>query len=233
MTLLTTVQKAARKLNIAVPSTVIGNADLNVALLLELAQEEGDELSRRHEWQAITVEKTQATLAAVIQTALPSDYDRLVFNAEIWNRTLSLKYAGPTSARTWQQLQVSQTAGIVGWWRLRGGALLLFPAPTAGQTIAYEYVSKNWCESSGGTDQSAWAADTDVGLIPERLMTLGIIWRWRAAKSLAYAEEMATYEREVERATARDRGAGTLMAPMSNDYDDPPTPGWNQTITGV
>ena len=36
--------------------------------------------------------------------------------------------------------------------------ILINPAPSAGHTFAYEYMSKNWCESSGGTDQAAWAA---------------------------------------------------------------------------
>lgn len=231
MTLLSTIQNAARALNIAVPTTVIGNSDLNAALLLRLAQEEGDELSRRHDWQNITFEKTHTTLAAQLQTgAIPSDYERLVYNAEIWNRTLSQKYTKVSNANAWQRLQLGLTGGVTGWWRIKANALYIYPAPTAGQTIAFEYVSKNWCESSGGTDQSAWAADTDVGLIPERLMTLGIIWRWKQAKSMAYAEELSTYEREVEKASGRDQGAGIIQTGPTYDEDGPPSPYWGGTI---
>jgi hypothetical protein len=232
MSLLTIAQNAARKLNIAAPATVVGNADLNAALLLYLAQEEGDELSRRHDWQALTTERTFTSLAAVIQTGfLPSDYDRLVFAAEIWDRSRSLKFAGPTPSRAWQQLQTSQAAGVVGWWRILADQINIFPAQPAGNTLAFEYVSKNWCATSGGSPLSAWAADTDVGRISERLMTLGIVWRWLRAKGMDYAEEMSTYEREVEKVCSRDRGAGLIRPPSDPGGDYPPSPGWSGIIT--
>lgn len=231
MSLLTIIQNAARALNISVPTTVVGNTDLNTALLLRLAQEEGKELARRHDWQKITKEKTFTTTAAAVQaSSIASDFDRFVFGVEIWNRTLSQKYRGPISSQAWQRLQVGQAGGIVGWWRLRGGDLLIYPSPTAGQTAAYEYVSNQWCESSGGTDQSAWAADTDTGILSEDLMTLGIIWRWKQTKGLAYAEEMATYERELEKAAGRDRGPGVIQTSTGRDEDWPPAPIFDGTI---
>jgi len=232
MSLLTIVQNAARALNIAVPSTVIGNSDLNTALLLRLAQEEGDELSRRHDWQGITIEKTHTTLNQVVQTgAIPSDYDRLVFDCQIWNRTLSQKYVGPVSPNAWQQLQLNLTGGIVGWWRIKAGALNIYPAPTADQTIAFEYVSKNWIDiAATGSPKATWSIDTDIALIPERLIALGVIWRWKQTKGMAYAEELSTYEREVERATTRDKGAKVMRVPTARD-DWPQGPTWPGVVS--
>ena len=119
---------------------------------------------------------------------------------------------------------------VPGRWRIIGGVLNIYPAPSAGSTYALEYVSENWCESSGGTGQAAWNSDTDVALISEPLISLGVIWRWLRAKGFDYAEEMSTYEREVEKAAARDRGSNVMVVGGPHDDDLPPTT-WNGTIT--
>jgi hypothetical protein len=72
-----------------------------------------------------------------------------------------------------------------------------------------EYYSDTWCESSAGTDQRIWTADTDVPLLPDDCFILGLIWRFRKAKGLEYQEDFNTYEEEVSRRLAR-----TNMAPV-------------------
>lgn len=213
MALLDIAQRAASRLGLRQPQAVVGSQDLTAQLLLEFANQEGEELARYHDWQALTVQKTFTTLAQVVQTnALPADdYDRLVYSPQIWNRSLNLQYRGPTNSAKWQQLQSGVGAGIAGWWRIVGGELNIYPAPTAGQTLAFDYVSKNWCEDSSGTAQDLYMADTDVALVPERLILLGMVWRYRHSRGFAqYAEDMATAEREKEKAASRDRGSGRI-----------------------
>jgi hypothetical protein len=53
MSLLTLIQRACRQLNLPAPTGVIGNADAQVLQLLELAQGAGDDLMRRHAWNAL------------------------------------------------------------------------------------------------------------------------------------------------------------------------------------
>jgi hypothetical protein len=208
MTLLTIVQEAAGSLNQPVPSTVFGSTSGDAVLWRNLAQREGRDLSGRHDWQALIVQQTWTSTATQAQTsALPSDYDHMVPDVVIWDRTGKYPYQGPTSSQDWQTLVSSGvTGGGAGWWRIIGGDVYLYPAPTAGRTFALEYITTKWCQSSGGTGQSAWAADTDTALIPESLIALGLTWRWLRAKGMDYAEEMQTYERDVELAASRDRG---------------------------
>lgn len=213
------------------PSVVVGSTDLTAQILLRHAQATGKQLSKYHDWQALTIENAFTSVAAVIQTdGLADDYDRMVHNPEVWNRTLHLRYMGPTPQRTWQRLQAGIGAGVIGYWRLLGGSFQVYPAPTAGQTIAYEYVSKNWCTSSGGDGQALWMADNDVCLMPEDLITLGIVWKFRQGRGFAqYAEDMETYEREIEKAAARDRGTGKIRP--ANNVNWPPQPTWSGTVT--
>jgi len=212
------------------PTTIIGSSDPNVPILLRLANQEGRELARRHDWQALLVDYTVATLGAELQTALPSDFDHLTSDAEIWNRSTNQMYNFPTDAKTWGRVKgFGITSGSPGWARLLGGALYITPAPTAAQTIAFPYQSTEWI--SGKT---AFTADTDVPLIPARLITLGIIWRWRSNKGFDYAEALSTYEREVERATSRDRGLKVLR-PGAPKYDPVMNSEWSWpgTVTQV
>lgn len=222
---------AAVLCNLPNPTSVINSTDPNIPLLLRLANQEGKDLSRRHDWQNLQVDYTVVSLGAELQTALPADFDHFLSNPELWNRSTNQKYWGPTSAREWGQLKAAGiTAGSPGWWRLIGNALYITPAPTAGQTLAIPYQSINWCESSSGTDQSRWQADTDTARIPERLITLGIVWRWKKSRGLDYAEDLATYEREVERACSRDRGPNILRLRRGR-IDDIPPPSWPGSIT--
>ena len=205
MTLLTIVQTVADEVGVPRPSSVIGSNDLTVRQLLALANREGKLLARRGNWTALVNEHTFTTVAQEEQTdtPIPADFDRAIGDT-VWNRTDQDPGMGPLSPQEWQQEKASSASGPYSQFRIRNGKFLLFPAPDAGKTYAYEYVSRNWCRSSGGTGQSAWAADDDVGILDESLMEMGLKWRFRAAKGLDYSEEFRDYEAEVIRALSRD-----------------------------
>lgn len=212
MTLLTIVQGACDRIGLPRQSSVVSSADQTVRSLLALANEEGAALAREYPWQALTVETSFTTLAADQQTTLAvaaADFDRFVDDS-MWDRTADWKIEGPISAQEWQQNKALVAAGTTYWFRVRGGAILFTPQPTAGNTVYFEYISKNFCKSSGGTGQSAWAADTDTGVLPEELTTMGIVWRFKMSKGLAYADDLQKYNVEVSNAIARDGGKPVL-----------------------
>jgi len=210
MTLLTVVQNACDRIGLQRPTAAFTSTDNQIKQLVGLAQQEGIELAKRHTWQALTTEKTLTSIAAETQTgAIPSDFDRIIDDT-FFNRTKKRRVRGPLTPQEWQFHKSVVATTIVEAFRIRGSAILITPTPTAGETYAYEYVSKNWCESSIGTDQAAWAADSDTGILSEELMTLGIIWRWQKAKGLDYAESFRTYENQLAIVTSRDGGKPTL-----------------------
>lgn len=205
MTLLTTVERVCDQVGIPRPTTVVGNTDPGVRQLLALANTEGRDLAQRHRWNKLLKEGTHTTVAAALQgvmTTIASDFDYLIGDT-MWNRNTD-RPIHAISPEAWQAYQANSITGPFTKFRIQGGSLYFVPTPTAGQTVAFEYMSKNWCESSGGTDQTAWAADSDVGLLDEFLMELGLIWRWKKAKGLEYGEDFNFYERRVANAIARD-----------------------------
>ena len=219
MSLLSIVQDVSGRLSLPQPSAVAGSPDKQVIQLLALANEEGMSLARRHPWQALVEEQTFATVASPAQgAALPADFDRFVPNS-IFNRSTRRPMTGPITPRQWQWIQaqpVYSTACLA--FRERTGQVLIAPTPPTGETIAYEYLSRNWARSAGGAAQAAFLADTDLALLDESLIALGLRWRFLRAKGLDYAEEMASYERELEQAMARDGGSTAVsIAPRPLD----------------
>jgi hypothetical protein len=211
MSLLTIVQDACDRIGLPRPSVVVGAADTQVRQLFGLAQQEGKELSRRGPWQELTKEKSITATATETQTGgIPADFERMI-EGTFWNRTQDRRVVGPLTPQKWQMLQTGLYSLVWDAFRIRGTEILMSPVPTDGDTLVYEYVSKYWCtDASGTTERAAWAADDDVSLLDEELMTLGVIWRFKKAKGLDYSEEYRSYEQLIERKIANDGAMGIV-----------------------
>lgn len=206
MTLLATVQRAASVIGIPRPSIVAAATDPTVRLLLELAQLEGEELARYGDWRVLRKEKTFTTVAAETQTDTPIPADFAGFVDETaWNRSARRRLIGPIDPQDWQRYKAMSTFPVTDGFTLRGTDFLMGPVPAAGLTIAYEYRSSHWCQSAGAVSQVEWAADTDTGIISERLMRMGIVWRFKQARGLDWQNDHAAYLNEVDGELARDR----------------------------
>lgn len=211
MTALTIVQQATGQLGLPQPATVFGNTNPQVVQLASLLNQEGRELAECHQWQALTRDHTFTSTATQLQAgAIPSDFSRFV-NDSMWDRTTARPCKGPITEQQWQMYQAFPIyTNVNPAFLLRGNDLYFQPAANSGDTIAFSYVTTNWCESSSGTPQSVFAADSDVSLISEDLMTLGLIWRWLKAKGFDYSEEFRTYSEQKAETTGRDGGAPRL-----------------------
>jgi len=220
MSLLTMTRNAANRLGLAQPTSVVNSTDPNAVVLLAMAQEEGKTLARRHEWQVLQTEYTFPTVNGTVSYALPTDLDRIL-KETVFNRTSRRRMVGDLTPQQWQETQASLVTMVNPAFRIRGNLFLISPTPSAAETIAYEYMTNKWCQSSGLTAQAEWSADTDTGLLSEDLMTLGIIWRYRMAKGLDYGEQMNTYEMEVAKAIFND-GARTRIDTSATERDRVP-----------
>lgn len=218
MTLLSMLQDVADEVGIPRPSAIVGNTSNDVRQLLAIANREGKSLAQRYPWQESVKEATFTTVAAELQGTLESIAPG--FNWDLyetmWNRDQQVPVNGGLLPQEWQFLKSSVVSGPYSEFRIRDKNLYMYPAPTAGETVAFEYVSTYWCsDSTGATSQNRWAADDDIGILPEDLMTIGIVWRWKKAKELDYSEEFRDYEMQVSNRMARSGGARTID--LSND----------------
>lgn len=204
MSLLSLVKSACRRIGVPPPNVVATASDPTVMQLFELAQEEGRELARFGDWRVLRKEKTFSTVAAATQVnAIPDDLDAFIDDT-FWNRARRLRLYGPATPDEWQRWSAASTFPITGTFYLRGTSLLIQPTPAAGDTVAYEYRSNQWCQSSGGASQETWAADTDIGIISERLMGLGLIWRYQKTRGLEWQSRYDEYLFQVNQELAKD-----------------------------
>lgn len=210
MNALELVREACGILGISKPNTAVGSSDVQVQQLAGLLNNEGRDLSARYAWEGLIREKTFAAVANEDQGALTMiigavNAYRYILNDTLYNRSTLQPICGPKSPLEWQLLKTLNVTGPFPEYRIRGGHLLLTVVPTAGETIAFEYVTKNWCTSQDGSAQRrAVSQDDDEVLLDDELVLAGLEWRWLKAKRLEYTEEFATYERKVLDAMTRD-----------------------------
>ena len=214
MSLLTLVQDAAVLVGLESPTSVVSNSDATVAQLKALAQQEGDELSRFYDWRNLKVSSTITGDGTTESWDLPCDWDRQVAGDDLWLSTAPfIPLQGPVSDQDWLGFKAAPTRPIRPIWRYFGATIQIWPVLSASQTVNLEYRSSYWISSSdGATIRNRWSADSDVALVPERVMTYGLIWRWKRMKGLDYSEEFATYQVERMKAARNDGGYRTLKA---------------------
>lgn len=211
MTALTIIQQASSRMGLQEPQAVFGSTDPQAIQLRNLANQEVKELVRRCPWEALMTEQTFTTVAQAEQTnAVPSDFCYYL-NDTLFDRTENRKLVGPLNSTEWQREKAGPVyTSVYHAFRFRGGELLVTPDPTAGNTVAYEYITKNAVKADDDTLKAEFTADTDTCRIAEELVTLGVIWRFKKAKGLDYSEEFRTYQMEVDQAAAQDKGSPTL-----------------------
>lgn len=207
MSLLTTVERFCKRTGLNVPATVIGNTDPQVQQILSLLEEEGNELNGRGDWQELTNEATHTTIATESQgaiTSIATNGFRWIKNDTLWDRELRLPVY-VIDGTDWQQVKAIAVTGPRYQARLRGGELLSNPVPTAGHTWAFEYISWNWITDSAGANPTQYfTVDTDLMLLPEPILMMGLRWRWKKEKGFEYAEDFRTYETLVANALSRN-----------------------------
>ena len=215
MTLLSICQNVADFTGFERPVTVIDNTDPIARQLLALAQREGKQLMRVADWAVLKKEHTFSTSNGTAAYALPSDFDRLVLETS-YNRSDNDILTGPISSSEYQLVNHGMaTTGTTEKFRLKAASnalkFELDPTPSSTQTIGFEYVSTQFCQSSGGSGQAVWTADTDTGILDETTMEMGITWRFKAAHGLEYGEDYKQYQLEVRQAVARNGSSPVLQ----------------------
>lgn len=216
MTLLTVVTYFCRRTGLETPTSVVSSTDTRVKQIMALLEEEGNDLSRRHDWERLTYEATLTTVATEnqgVMTAIATNGFRHIKNETIWDYTDQLPVLGPLGGREWQATKAVQASGFRYRYRIRGGKLLSVPVPPAGHDWRFEYASQNWILAADGTTfLQYFSADTDTILLPEDLVLIGLRWRWKKENGFNYAEDLRTYEMQIKDAIGHNAGKARLYA---------------------
>lgn len=203
--ILTIIRDVCGRIGLNKPNTATGSTDPQIVQLVAIANKEIYELSRRYDWSILVNECTFLTRASeaqgtVIGDIIPAGQKlRKILNETMWNRTQRNQVPGPLSPQGWQGLKaMTSSPGFWSRYRMRQNVLYFYPAPAAGQTVAFEYVSLSAVlAADGSTYKTQFTADDDESLLDSELVKQGIEWRWAKQKGLDYAEDFSTYEGAV------------------------------------
>jgi len=215
MTVLSIIRAVCGRISLTRPSVVVTSTDRNVIQLFELLQEGAEELARAGSpsgFQGLQRDWTFVTVAAEEQTNTPIPDDLLRFIPDtFYNRSTNRKVSGPLTPQQAQAAQVwPQLTAPYLTYREAESAFLINPTPPAGETIAYSYISSYWAQNSAGVAKAEFTSDDDMTYLDENLLKLDLRWRWKSAKGLDYAEDMATFERARSLALGDDGSSGAL-----------------------
>lgn len=225
MSILSICQDVAKSIPIEAPSILVGSSEETSILLLQCCSTAGRSIMKAHNWTSLITEYAFSTVASQEDYSLPSDFDRLE-NQTLWDRDNYEAIRGPLTPAEWQEYKssvLSNSATIWKRYRIRnvsGSTVFsIFPTPTAVESLVFEYLSKNWVESSGGTGQSSIADDTDVPVVDDWLLELGTKWRLLKRMGMDYMDEKVEYDNELRMAIARDGGAKVLNLAGRRKYN--------------
>lgn len=214
MPVLPAIKSAILRCTGVVVEGVFSSTDQIAIEMADLANDVATDIARGHDWRALT-KIASITGAAAFNYPLPDDYDRMTLSSEVDDaNSWFWGYEPFVAVNDWLRFR-SGTYSIVspGGWIIIGGEIQFFPAPNG--EAQYPYISNEWARNEIGDPINAFSLDTDNFILDDRLLTLGLIWRWRAMKGLDYSEDLVNYETEFARSQARDKGSRLLRTPVN------------------
>lgn len=218
MTLKTAVDSAAIRTVGNVPSAVFSSTDQIAIEMGDLANEVAFEISESYDWRAITKIARFTGDGVADYFPFPEDYNRMTVNNGI--RDMKNWFWGYFPFDNVNDYLMMKENGFSllspGGWIILDGGFNFVPAPSG--TATFPYISKNIVRSIDGELKARFTADDDEFVLPERLLTLGLIWRWKAQKGLEYAEDLATYQAALSHDQTADRGQRAIRHGMPNNY---------------
>jgi hypothetical protein len=211
MTVLAAIQNACAVIPLNRPDGVFAGQEREHFELQVLANTAAGHIARDCEWQRLKRIAVIAGDGATEDFDFPADYDRMLKKAELRSTRQPAALAHVVSSDRWLGLSLRQFSHVAGAWTIHDGRIHIRPAPLAGEEISYFYMSARWAVDKNGTAKAQFTADDDIFRLSGQLLELAMIWKWRANKGLAYAEDLASYEDAKDKLVTADKGSRSLL----------------------
>jgi hypothetical protein len=210
MTVLSAVDRASKLMGLPAVSSLYANTNRYEVELATIANEAAAAIAKEHDWRKLTTLHTQAGDGSDTAFDLPSDFDRMPVKAAVFLTSQQQPMTPVNDLDTWMRNRLEGFTPAIGEWIILGGQLQIYPAMGASDSAKFYYQSNLIVRSEGDEGKTSFNADTDSFTLDERILSLEIIWRWRAMKGLEYAEEMRNAGIAKAQEIARDKGARDL-----------------------
>ena len=206
-----------------VPSqlNIFASTDPASGQLISLSNAIGYELLQDEAWQgfarkhSITTHQTDTG-----KYPLPSDFAYML-NQTGWDRMDSQPLRGPLSPQEWQYLEATGNAGeliFVSFRQAEHEFWLMPTPPPEGKEITFEYVSRNWVNSSGvpGNYADACTKPDDLVLYEPYLFERLLKVRFLESRGFDSTAAVSQYDKAFSAWTGKDTAAPILNAGNSS-----------------
>lgn len=208
MTVLTACQSAAIRLVGRKPTSIFSSQDKFALELSDLVNEVAKDIAKSHDWQALIELHTITGDGTTTEFPFPTDYDRMLIHAEIIDTNFSAwGYTRITNLNDWIFVTERGIQTLPGNWTLFGNEFRFVPAPVSGAEATFPYIKNKIVVPATGSDQTQFNNDGDTFVLNERLLTLGLIWRWREQKRVDATADQANFVKAFNELAGRDKGS--------------------------
>jgi len=216
MTLLSVTRDVCATVGVTLPQSVFSGITGNRTMteMLSLANEMAQTIAYdTRDWNKLKKIATLAGTGSAAAFDLPADYKRMLLTSNVWRSTSALHpMLFVPSTDEWINRRAWNHYDSWGEWTMMGGQILIQPVLGAGTTAYFAYLHKNCVALTSGGYGDVFQADTDSFALDERLLKLGMIWRWKSNKGGAYAEDMGTYGDALNSIAGRDNPAPIITS---------------------
>lgn len=119
-----------------------------------------------------------------------------------------------TNAGEWSMLTDIGAAGAIKYYRTQGYdgnyTIDIYNAPGTGSQVKVAYITNNWLATAGGTVGDTLANEDDVLLLPNRIIEVGAVWRFRERRGLPYEDKYSEYEALIARLSNDSRNRRSI-----------------------
>jgi hypothetical protein len=210
MTILSAMQSAAVRLVGYRPSVFFTSSEQFELEISDLVNEVAQDICKYSDWQALTKVHNIPTDGVTDVFPMPDDYDRqlLVTDVQDLNNWI-WGYHHTTNFNDFLFEKARNLFVVPGTWTIYQNSFHFTPPPASGNSATFPYVSLNYAINQAGNPMPEFAADTDEFIIrgAERLLTLGLVWRWRENKKLDYTGDQEAFMMLIDQLAAKDKGS--------------------------
>lgn len=207
MTILTALQSAAMKLVGQRPGTFFGSTGQLEQELSDLVNEAGEDISKYQDWQALVRVANLPADGVSTEFEFPADYSRMTQAAVVQQPTAW--FWGYYHCASMDEFLFFKNRGFEPWpgvWYMYDNKFQFQPAPPA-DGVEFPYVSKNFARDANGILKANFDNDTDEFLLPERLLMLWLVWRWRENKKLDSSGDQEAFIKALDEYAVKDGGS--------------------------
>jgi hypothetical protein len=213
MTILSVVQNVCLAVGLDKPDVAMSSTDREIMELIRIANDVAALIrDAEFDWQALQLIHTITGDGLADAFDLPEDYARMPTKGTLWSSRWTWGMNQVESIDLWLEMLVTPYVSVTGDWIIFGDQLHLLPVMASTETVKFPYITNLIVKDDVGNKQTAFSADTDSFRLSERVLELGMIWKWKEQKGQPISEEENDYARALYTAMNNDGGSKKVIS---------------------